>query len=146
MDKKSERLRARRESCIRFREPAIIKGAQIVGDLAAAVAGFLAVLNGLPYLLTGTIGPLMAVVVGSTLVVGGLLGTFAVVRGLWWLERVALLIVGLGWVMILPAAATFQATGRGGVGWLVVALICTALADIFKRYQKIAWAYLDPAK
>lgn len=129
-----------------FREPATINAAQVVTNLAAASAGMLAAVGGLPTLVTGTIGPVLAVTVGTVLVVGGVLGAITVLLGMWWLERVALLIVGLGWVMLLPASLTVAMSGRGYAVWLVVALITAALGDVFKRYRRIAWAYLDPAK
>jgi hypothetical protein len=76
---------------------------------------------------------------------GGLLGAITVLFGNWWLERVSLLVVGLGWTLILPAALSFAISGRGqSAVWLVVALIFAALGDIFKRYLRIQWAYLDP--
>lgn len=127
-----------------FREPALLSAAQVVGNLAAAGAGLLAALGGLPVLVTGTIGPVLAVGVGSVLVVGGVLGAFTVLFGMWWLERVALLVIGLGWVLLLPASLV--ATGRNSAVWLVVALILTAVGDVFKRYKRIHWAYLDPAR
>lgn len=127
-------------------EPAVINVAQIIGNLAAAGSGLLAAVGGLPTLVTGTIGPVLAVAVGSVLLFGGVLGAVAVLLGAWWLERVALLIVGLGWVMLLPAALTVASAGRGFAVWLVVALIFTALTDVFKRYRRIDWAYLDPTR
>jgi hypothetical protein len=131
----------------KFREPAVINGAQIVGNLAAAASGLLAALGASPTLITGQIGPVLAVGVGIILLIGGVLGTITVLLGNWWLERVALLITGLGWVLLLPATLTFALQGRGtGTIWIIVALICTAIGDVFKRYQRIRWAYLDPAK
>jgi hypothetical protein len=88
----------------------------------------------------------MSVAVGAFLVVGGALGAAAVLSGHWWLERVALMVVGLGWVMVLPAALAFAWSGRSSAVWLVVALVITALSDIFKRFRRIDWAYLDPTK
>lgn len=129
-----------------LQEPAAINAAQVLGNSAAAAAGLLAMLGGVPNLLTGQIGPVMSAAVGGILFVGGGIGAFAVVRGLWWLERVTLLVVGLGWVLVLPASLSFAATGRSSAVWLVVALIFTALSDIFKRYRRIEWAYLDPAR
>lgn len=128
-----------------FREPAILNAAQVIGNLAAAAAGALAALGGLPTLVTGTLGPVLGVGVGSVLVLGGVLGAITVLYGMWWLERVALLIMGLGWVLLLPASLTVATRGSTAV-WLVVALIFTALGDVFKRYRRIDWAYLDPAK
>jgi hypothetical protein len=131
----------------KFKEPAVINGAQIVGNMAAAVSGLLAAIGASPTIITGQIGPVLAVGVGAILLVGGVLGTVTVLLGNWWLERVALLITGLGWVLLLPATLTFALQGRGtGTIWIIVALIFTAIGDVFKRYQRIRWAYLDPAK
>lgn len=127
-------------------EPAAINAAQVVGNAAAAGAGLLAMVGGLPLILTGTIGPVMSVFVGGILAVGGSLGAAAVLAGAWWLERISLLIVAVGYVSLLPAALTYAMSGRGYSIWLVVALVCVALTDIFKRYRRIDWAYLDPTK
>jgi hypothetical protein len=131
---------------IMFHEPAIINAAQVFTNLAAAGAGFMAAIGAGPVFMTGQIGPVLALAVGLTLVLGGMLGTVTVLLGMWWLERVALLIVGLGWAMILPAALTFAVSGRNPGIWLVVALVFAALGDVFKRYRRIDWAYLDPAR
>lgn len=128
-------------------EPSIINAAQIVGNITAASCGVLAALGGLPNIITGTIGPVLAVGVGAILLIGGLMGAVTVVLGMWWLERVALLITGLGWVLMLPACVTYAYSGRGTSAiWLVIALILTAISDVFKRYRRIDWAYLDPMR
>jgi hypothetical protein len=129
-----------------FREPAVINGAQVATNIAAAAAGLLAALGGSPTLITGQIGPVLSVAVGGVLLLGGTLGAVTVLIGNWWLERVALLVVGLGWVLLLPASLGFAMSGRSSGVWLVVALIFAALGDVFKRYRRIDWAYLDPAR
>jgi hypothetical protein len=129
-----------------IREPRAINAAQILAYIAAGAAGLLAALGGIPTLLTGTIGPVMSVAVGVVLCVGGAIGSVAVISGHWWLERVALMIVGLGWVLLLPAALYYASLGRSSAVWLIVALVVTALSDIFKRYRRIDWAYLDPTR
>lgn len=131
-----------------FREPKAINGAQVVTNLVAAIAGALAATGSLSTIVTGQIGPILAVIVGTILVIGGLLGAISVLFGNWWLERVALLITGLGWVLLLPAALSFAFSGKATSGaiWLIVALLFAALGDIFKRYLRIQWAYLDPRK
>jgi hypothetical protein len=129
-----------------FREPSVINAAQIVGNLLAAACGLMAAVGGFPTLVTGQIGPVLSVGVGGILVFGGLLGAVTVAIGMWWLERVALLIVGLGWFLLLPASLSFAFSGRGTGVWLVVALLVAALADVFKRYRRIDWAYLDPTR
>jgi hypothetical protein len=131
-----------------FREPVAINGAQVVTNVAAAGAGLLAAAGGSPTLITGQIGPLLSVVVGTVLVIGGCIGTVTVLLGNWWLERVALLVMALGWVMLLPACLGVVFSGRPNTSgvWLVIALIFAALGDVFKRYTRIKWAYLDPVK
>lgn len=135
-----------RRALMFIHEPAAINVAQILGNAAAAGAGLLAVLGGSPVLLTGTIGPLLSVLVGSILMVGGSMGAAAVLAGAWWLERIALLICAVGWVCVVPAALTLAGSGRSPGVWLVVALLAVALTDIFKRYRRIDWAYLDPTR
>lgn len=127
------------------REPVAINAAQLLANLAAAFAGLLAAVGGIPVLVTGTIGPVLAVGVGTILVIGGTLGAVTVLLGTWWLERVALLITALGWALLLPACFTAVWRGSSAV-WLVIALIFTALGDVVKRYWHIDWAYLDPRK
>jgi hypothetical protein len=129
-----------------FREPKAINAAQVITNFMAATSGFLAAFGGIPNIVTGQIGPVLSVVVGTILVVGGIMGGFAVLFGNWWLERVALLVVGLGWVLLLPACISFAFSGKATsyTIWLIVALLFAALGDIFKRYLRIQWAYLDP--
>jgi hypothetical protein len=125
-----------------------MNAAQVMTNLAAAGAGLLAAVGGSPTLITGQIGPILSVAVGSTLVIGGVLGTITVLAGNWWLERVALLVMALGWAMLLPACFGVVFSGRPNTSgvWLVIALVFAALGDVFKRYKRIEWAYLDPVK
>jgi hypothetical protein len=128
-------------------EPAAINAAQFLANVAAAGSGLLAMLGGMPNVLTAQIGPVLAVLVGSILLIGGTLGALAVVTGAWWLERISLLIVAVGWVSLLPAAISFANRPQStGTIWLIVALLFVALSDIFKRYRRIDWAYLDPTR
>ena len=128
-------------------EPAAINAAQFLGNVAAAGSGLLAIMGGMPNILTAQIGPVMAVAVGAILLLGGALGALSVATGTWWLERISLLVVAVGWVSLLPAALSFAGRpGSNGSIWLVVALLAVALSDIFKRYRRIDWAYLDPTR
>lgn len=128
-------------------EPAAINAAQFLANVAAAGSGMLAIMGGMPNLVTAQIGPVLAVLVGSILLLGGTLGALAVITGAWWLERISLLIVAVGWISLLPAAISFANRPQStGTIWLIVALLFVALADIFKRYRRIDWAYLDPTR
>ncbi len=130
-----------------FREPKAINGTQVVINLSAASAGMMAALGSGPVFLTGQVGPMLSFVVGIILVIGGVTGGITVLFGNWWLERVALMITGLGWALLLPAALSYAISSPKGYGiWLVVALIFAAIGDIVKRYLRIQWAYLDPRR
>ena len=129
----------------RLAEPRAITASQVVQYVVTGAAGVLALSGGLPNLLNATVGVIAAVVVGSVLISGGIVGAVACLRGAWWAERVALLVCALGWVLCLPAAVTF-AFAWHRARWLIVLLILLALGDIFKRYRRIDWAYLDPSR
>jgi hypothetical protein len=129
-----------------LREPSAINAAQILQYTVAVFAGTMAAFGvSSPVFMTNTIGPKLILAVGIVLAVGGLTGATAVITGMWWLERIALFIVGTGWIMLLPAAVFFAATGSNSAIWLVMVLVVWALCDVFKRYRRIDWAYLDPS-
>jgi len=131
-----------------FKEPAFINFLQVVGYSMAVICGLLSMLGGVPNIITLQLGAVLSVIVGSMLVSGGLIGSFAVCRGLWWIERVALWITGLGYVALLIPTLAYAANGRTTTStiWLIVALEITCIIDAFKRYRRIDWAYLDPSK
>jgi hypothetical protein len=131
-----------------FKEPAFINFIQFLGYVLAGIAGFLAMIGGLPNLVTAQIGPVLSVAVGIVLVLGCILGSVAVATGHWWLERVALMVTGLGWVLLLVPTLffAFRGTATSSTIWLILALEIRVIFDEIKRYRRIDWAYLDPAK
>lgn len=128
-------------------EPWAINAAQIAQFFLAMFFGFMAVIGtATPQFLYTTIGPVLIAIVGVLWFIGGAVGTYAVARGHWGLERIALWIVGIAFAMLLPAATYYAFTGKSPAIWIVLGLVVWALLDIFKRYRRIDWAYLDPAK
>lgn len=126
-----------------IREPAVINAMQIIAYILSAVCGLIAAFGNLPFL--DSIGPILLTAVGVVLALGSIVGAFAVLTGHWWLERVALLIVGTAWVCTLPAVFDYAFNeAKTGTIWLIVALMISTISDIFKRYRRIDWAYLDP--
>lgn len=125
-------------------EPRYITAFQIVSYCAAAAAGALVVFAAFPYLFVGVLSPLMAFAVGVVLAGGGVVGVVSCWRGVWWLERVALLLTGLGWALLVPSvlAAHLHPLVRA----FIILLIGVAVVDCGKRYRRIDWAYLDPTK
>jgi len=130
-----------------IKQPWVINAAQILQYIVGVLAGLMAVTGtASPQFMTSTIGPTIISIVGSVLMVGCGTGAYAVVRGYWWLERIALWITGIGFTALLPAAIFYSLRGRTSAIWLVLILVIWAICDCFKRYRRIDWAYLDPAK
>lgn len=131
-----------------IREPRVINALQIIGYAIAAVLGFLAAVGGIPAIVTGTVGPVVAVAVGAILALGGVIGAVAVCTGMWWLERIGLLIGGLGYVLLLFVTLWFTFNGRPTTStiWLIVLLEAQAIIAHAVRYRRIDWAYLDPTR
>lgn len=128
----------------RLEEPAAITAAQIVVYLVAFAAGLVAIAGGFPYLLGWYLEAWVTACVGLVLATGGVLGAVACKGGVWWLERIALLLVGLGWVLVLPSLAWVRLSPT--VKFFILLLLITAVLDVYKRYRRIDWAYLDPSK
>jgi len=131
-----------------FKEPAFVNALQTAGYCVAIAGGFLAATGGLPHIVTGQIGSVLATVIGSFLMVGGLAGAYAVYRGQWALEQAVIWIVGIQYFALFLATLTFALAGKSQTStiWLVVVLEVLAIIDCAKRYRRIDWAYLDPAK
>jgi len=128
-------------------EPRGINVAQIILYGVAAVAGVAAFLGAIsPLFTTSTVGPWVIATSGGFLAVGGAIGVPAVVRGLWWLECIALIVTGVGWLILVPAAAYFAVTSHNSAIWLIIGLLVAVLCDAYKRYRRIDWAYLDPTR
>jgi len=128
-------------------EPRAINTAQIILYAIAAAAGLSAAVGALNPLFTSTtVGPWIIITVGVILTIGGGAGTYAVFAGLWWVERIALIILGVSWLMLLPAAVFFAFSTHNSAIWLVIALLATAILSLFIRYRRIDWAYLDPTR
>ena len=128
-------------------EPRGINVAQIILYAVAAVAGSAAAIGAINPLFTSTtVGPWVIILSGCFLAAGGVTGTVAVIAGMWWLECVALVACGIGWLVLVPAAVTFAVTTNNSAIWLVVALLSAVLCDAYKRYRRIDWAYLDPTR
>lgn len=128
-------------------EPRAINTAQIILYAIAAAAGLAAAVGALnPLFASATVGPWIIITVGVILSIGGITGGYAVIAGLWWVERIALIVLGVSWIMLLPAALFFAFTTHNSAIWLVIALLATAVLSLFIRYRRIDWAYLDPTR
>lgn len=128
-------------------EPRGINVAQIILYGIAATAGAAAVLGAInPMFTSTTVGPWVIATSGGFLTAGGLIGVLAVSLGMWWLERIALIVTGVGWLILVPAAVYFAVNTHNSAIWLVIGLLGGVLCDVYKRYRRIDWAYLDPTR
>lgn len=125
-------------------EPSWITGFQLVSHALACAAGILVVAGAFPFLFWGVLSPWGSALVGLVLAVGGALGVGACIGGTWWLERVALLLVALGWVLLVPSVLAVDMWPL--VKAFILLLLAVAVIDVCKRYRRIDWAYLDPTK
>lgn len=128
----------------RLAEPAAITALQVLSHLAAASAGALVCVGAFPFLFRGVLPPIMAFGVGVVLFVGGAIGVVSCWRGVWWLERVALLLVGLGWLLLVPSVFAIHVSPL--VKCFLLLMLAISIFDVGKRYRRIDWAYLDPTK
>lgn len=130
-----------------FRDPAFINFIQCLMYCMVAVCGILSATGGLPTIVTGQIGPVLSMVLGTILIIAGGIGACAVYTQHWWLERIAIRVfwLGLGLLTIITCIYAFLPT-RNSTIWLIIALEIMAIGDSIKRYRRIDWAYLNPAK
>lgn len=129
----------------RLAEPAIITALQIATYVMTGSAGGLVMLGALPFLFIHAVSPITAFIVGAILLLGSILGTISCLKGVWWLERIALLLTGLGWILIIPSVLSVDSLNDTAKTFIVM-LTAIAIFDNFKRYRRIDWAYLDPTK
>lgn len=130
------------------REPAFINALQITIYFILIACGLLASTGGIPTIVTGQIGPVMSVTVGTVMIVSGCVGACSVIGGIWWVERVGLIIGIVGYAALLVPTLYYAFSGRASNStiWLIVLLELQAILASIIRYRRIDWAYLNPAK
>lgn len=82
-------------------------------------------------------------VVNMVLVVGGMIGAFSALRGLWLFERPAIILVG-GMYVVHALWVVTDADNDGDVYWQVAIRMTIIILLLCKRYMQIRWALLDP--
>jgi hypothetical protein len=120
-------------------EPRVIRLLQFAVYVSMAGAGSF-VLLAPPTSFQGVLGQALVVMFGSFVLVGSLLGMFAVLPGIWWLERVGLLALTTG-LMIYCVLAI--ALGSSLVGTLVTLAFSFTFAQ---RWMEIRRFQLAPKR
>jgi len=121
----------------KIKEPRTIRLVQFVIYACMVGAGHF-VVTVQPDVYTEVVGTALVVGFGGSILLGGLLGLIAVLPGIWWLERIAILALwtGLGVFVVVQAALGISIVGL---------LIAVALAASFvQRWSDITEFDLAP--
>lgn len=96
----------------KIKEPRTVRLFQLVIYLCMIVAGHFVIATP-PEIYTTILGPALVVGFGVAIFIGGIFGTIAVLPGIWWLERIALvsLWVGLGTFVLVQIALAISIVG-----------------------------------
>ena len=125
-------------------EPKLVTAAAVVGYLGLAVAGVMSLIHP-PNTITLEVGPYLTFAGAGFAVFGGLVGLVAAPRGLWWLERVALLSV-LTYILIYGTTIISLQITSPGSRWMQIGLVVWGAQAVLSRWDRTRGAALDPTK
>lgn len=108
---------------LKIEEPRLVRVFQFVVYSALALSGFFFVFAA-PQPYTGVLGPILVGIFSTLVLLGGLAGAFAVLPGLWWVERLAIisLITGLS-IFNVVALSIGSTLATVGLSWALVATL-----------------------
>ncbi len=133
-----------RELWERIKEPRAVHVAQCTIYVVTLLVGIAALLFP-PRSIEGAVGEGLATLWAAFLILGGGLGMFAVLPGIWWLERVAVLAGGTGAAMYGSIVFTLHLTESGNrlpqSGMILIVLL-----SFVKRWVSIRRHAYDPEK
>lgn len=122
---------------LRIAEPRVIRILQFGIYISLLVASAM-ILNKNPISLQGIVGQERVVLFGLFLGVGSLLGAVAVLPGIWWLERVAIILLVSGLLMYLVMVVSLQSSPVG------VAMTAMFILTFIQRWLEIKGSQLAP--
>ena len=85
-------------------------------------------------------GRVLVMLFGYFVMVGGLITTFAVLPGIWWLERSGLILLGSGFLMYLVILSGLDAS------IIVTSITIAIMLTFLRRYVEIKDAQLAPGE
>lgn len=139
-------MRALRSVWGRITEPRHMKLAYLGIYLLTAVIGVVAVLSP-PQPVAGEVGPVITVIWACLFILGGVVGTVAVLPGWWWMERLlAIAPISLGLVIYMAVVVVLhlQNTAAGASRLVQVGIILLASAPFTVRFLVIREYSYDP--
>lgn len=129
---------------LRVQEPRVITVYQCVIYVAVTLTGIAALLSP-PMSIEGAIGPLLTRMFAVFLLTGGALGAIAVLPGIWWLERAAVIACATGALIYAGVVLSLQVTQTGS-RLVQLGVIVWALLSIAQRWHRIRRYAYDPER
>lgn len=120
-------------------EPRVVRLIQFAIYMCMIFAGIV-ILTAPPWSLRETLGTFLVIVLGSFITLGATLGALAVLPGIWWLERVAILSLGTGLAMY---AVAILSLGAPLAAFLIGAAFVLSLVQ---RWMEIRQFQLAPRR
>lgn len=127
---------------LRIHQPRVISVLYFLIYLCLAAGGLLALLDP-PASLAGQIGTAAMSTLSALLTFGGIVGAFAALPGIWWLERTAVLSIGLASALYAIIIFTLHATTPGN-RLLQLSFVATVALMQIVRWHRIRVRPYDP--
>lgn len=124
---------------MKIAEPRIFRLLQFGVYILLSVAG-IGVLFDTPDSIQEVLGNFLIYIFGGFVAVGSILGAFAVLPGIWWLERVALLALGTGVLMYVVITISL------GVSIVGLTVYIAFILTFIQRWTEIRGSALAPRK
>lgn len=124
---------------MKIAEPRVFRLLQFGIYILLGIAG-IGVLIDTPDSIQNVLGNFLIYVFGGFVALGAILGAFAVLPGIWWLERVALLALGTGVAMYVVITISL------GVSIVGLAVYIAFILSFIQRWTEIRGANLAPRK
>lgn len=102
-------------------------------------------LNHPPGTITSELGKYVTMSWSLFALLGGLVGVLSAPRGVWWLERVALLSVATFLLIYTTTIAGLQVTSSGS-RWMQLGVLCLGWYFVVSRWDRTSGAALDPTR
>lgn len=130
-----------------IQEPKIVTISHAIGYSLAALAG-LGVLIDPPKTVVSALNNSGVVTAwGVIFIVGGVLGSFACLKGIWWIERVGTILSVTGWLIYLSTSIYLQANlGDTSSRYILIPCILVAIVHTAKRWFTIRVYPYDPER
>lgn len=119
---------------MRIEEPRVIRLFQFAIYVVLGTLGIAFLMNPTPAF-EGVLGTVLAINFGAAISMGGLIGAVAVLPGVWWAERLAIISLISGLLMYLIVAVSLDASSVG-IGISIALILSLSLRWLHvRRYQ-----------